>query len=374
MNETGASSGGLCSNLGGNSTIRSWRRDEDILIWYPSKTGNLGLSEAWKAVRHRGTSFLWTKWIWQPIQSPKHSLCAWQAFHDKLPTLSRLQSKGLIQNSVCPLCASDREDVDHLLLGCSYSRFMWSLLFRDLLIRTSLPHNLAAFPPWLDSHMADPRHKSILLCNIKASIRESTVSKIFPASKTPENQKIADSFGLQLKQKVPSIITIHWSPPHEGWFKLNTDGSLADDRGGYGALIRNEHAEFVIGLAGRLDLPSINLLELKAIEKGVDLGLSINLTKLWIESDSTTAIAWLLGKGCIPWTAFRSLRHLHQSLDKMDCWKATHIHCEGNSPADLLAAFQSARGETFFSPGQIWPELQDMLKEDKSMKGYQRIT
>ncbi|KAK1311532.1 hypothetical protein QJS10_CPA08g00246 [Acorus calamus] len=124
-------------------------RGEDILIWYPSKTGNLGLSEAWKAVRCRGTSFPWIKWIWQPIQTPKHSFCAWQAFHDKLSTLSRLQSKGLIQNSVCPLCSSDREDVDHLLLGCSYSRFIWSLLFRELLIRIAPPYNLAAFPHWL---------------------------------------------------------------------------------------------------------------------------------------------------------------------------------------------------------------------------------
>ncbi|KAK1324498.1 hypothetical protein QJS10_CPA01g02395 [Acorus calamus] len=58
---------------------------------------------------------------------------------------------------------------------------------------------------------------------------------------------------------------------HRLWAGLRStlDGSLADDRGGYGALIRNERGEFLLGIAGRNDLPLINLLELKAIEVGL---------------------------------------------------------------------------------------------------------
>ncbi|KAK1261670.1 hypothetical protein QJS04_geneDACA020349 [Acorus gramineus] len=103
------------------------------------------------------------------------------------------------------------------------------------------------------------------------------------------------------------LLTVLWEPPREGWLKLNTDGLLANDRGGYGALIRNNRVEYVMGIAGRLDLPSINLLELKAIEQGVWLARSIEATRIWIESDSTTALAWLHGKGKVPWTAIRSL-------------------------------------------------------------------
>ncbi|KAK1280639.1 hypothetical protein QJS04_geneDACA014229 [Acorus gramineus] len=152
--------------------------------------------------------------------------------------------------------------------------------------------------------------------------------------------------------------TVIWEPPEEGWLKLNTDGSLANDRGGYGAIIRNPQAEFTIGLAGRLDLPSINLLELKAIEQGVWLGIFIEASKLWIESDSTTALALIRGSGHIPWSAFRSLRRLHQGLELLDCWKASHIHREGNSPADLLAAHQSPRGEIIIQTSHVWEELQ----------------
>ncbi|KAK1286579.1 hypothetical protein QJS10_CPB20g00956 [Acorus calamus] len=92
-------------------------------------------------------------------------------------------------------------------------------------------------------------------------------------------------------------LIVLWEPPCEGWLKLNTDGFLANDRGGYGVLICNERAEYVMGIVGRLDLPSINLLELNAIEQGVWLARSIEATRVWIESDSTTALAWLCGKG-----------------------------------------------------------------------------
>ncbi|KAK1318897.1 hypothetical protein QJS10_CPB04g01155 [Acorus calamus] len=143
--------------------LESGGRGEDILIWYPSKTGILSLPEAWKEVRHTGTSFPWSKWLWQPIQTPKHSLCAWQASLDKLPTLSRLLSKGLIQNSECPLCSSAREDIDHLLLGCPFSRFIWSCLFRDLLIRSALPCSMVAFPSW------HPRRTQILRFHLDCS-------------------------------------------------------------------------------------------------------------------------------------------------------------------------------------------------------------
>ncbi|KAK1325014.1 hypothetical protein QJS10_CPA01g02277 [Acorus calamus] len=84
----------------------------------------------------------------------------------------------------------------------------------------------------------------------------------------------------------------------EAWKAVRARGedcqwiSLSDDRGGYGALLRNNNADFIAGLAGRLDLHSINLLELKAIERGIQLRLSNAVTNLWIKSDSITAIAW----------------------------------------------------------------------------------
>ncbi|KAK1259254.1 hypothetical protein QJS04_geneDACA017986 [Acorus gramineus] len=110
---------------------------------------------------------------------------------------------------------------------------------------------------------------------------------------------------------------------------------------------------FVVYMAGRHDLPSINLLELKATEVGLWLAIKTGVQKLWIEWDSTTAIAWVKGKGSRPWTAIRSLRSIQQGLLRLKEWKASHVLCEGNSPADLIASFQSTRGETILYPSTI---------------------
>ncbi|KAK1308140.1 hypothetical protein QJS10_CPA09g00446 [Acorus calamus] len=95
--------------------------------------------------------------------------------------------------------------------------------------------------------------------------------------------------------------------------------------------------------------------------------------KLWIESDSTTALAWLQGRGNIPWTATRSLRNIHFFLQHLEEWKSSHIHREGNSPADILAAFQSIRGESLILPQQLWKEMKEALDNDNKDLGFLRI-
>ncbi|KAK1257180.1 hypothetical protein QJS04_geneDACA014728 [Acorus gramineus] len=202
----------------------------------------------------------------------------------------------------------------------------------DLHIKSILPRSLALFPSWLESHVSDPFRKDMVYLILSTT-----------------------TWYLWIERNIPP----------SGWFKLNADGSLSYDRGGYGALLRNNNADFIAGLAGRLDLHSINLLELKAIERGIQLGLSNAVTNLWIESDSITAIAWVHGMGCIPWTALRSIRQIHQGLHLSKCWKVSHIHREGNSPANLLAAHRSSRREMLLRPQQLWMEIRTAIEEDK---------
>ncbi|KAK1264536.1 hypothetical protein QJS04_geneDACA021323 [Acorus gramineus] len=123
---------------------------------------------------------------------------------------------------------------------------------------------------------------------------------------------------------------------------------------------------------GRIELPSINLLELKAIEEGLWLAIRLNFPNFWVETDSTTTCVWVLRKGFHPWSSIRSLRHIHQGLLLLRNWKITHIHGEGNSPADILASSQSVRGVTTISPSQLWHELRTALGLNKVGTQYTR--
>ncbi|KAK1265694.1 hypothetical protein QJS04_geneDACA018118 [Acorus gramineus] len=69
----------------------------------------------------------------------------------------------------------------------------------------------------------------------------------------------------------------------------------------------------------------------------------------------------------------RSLRSTHFSLAQYDAWKVTHIHREGNSPADLLTSYQLARGETIIQPSQIWHDLAEAMKKDMHPEGFKRV-
>ncbi|KAK1307294.1 hypothetical protein QJS10_CPA10g00740 [Acorus calamus] len=60
-------------------------------------------------------------------------------------------------------------------------------------------------------------------------------------------------------------------------------------------------------------------------------------------------------------------------LAQFDAWKVTHIHREGNSPADLLASYQSVRGETIIKPSQIWHDLAEAMKKDMHPEGFKRV-
>ncbi|KAK1295953.1 hypothetical protein QJS10_CPB15g01363 [Acorus calamus] len=121
-----------------------------------------------------------------------------------------------------------------------------------------------------------------------------------------------------------------------------------------------------------MDLPSINILELKAIEVGIWLAINSGCSMLWIESDSKTAISWIKGKGNRPWSSIRILRSILRGLDYLLDWKVSHILREGNEPADILASFRSARGESIILPSAVWPELGSALALDQSGVPYTR--
>ncbi|KAK1280618.1 hypothetical protein QJS04_geneDACA020589 [Acorus gramineus] len=143
---------------------------------------------------------------------------------------------------------------------------------------------------------------------------------------------------------------VSWEAPKEGWLKLNSDGSRSDDRFSYGVLVRDSSGFCFEALSTRVRADSINLLELKGLVEGMQLCHSLRASRVWLESDSTTAIAWIHGRGIIPWRAFRDLRTFSTLSNSLLEWKATHVYREGNQVADHLAAFQSAMGYQIHEP------------------------
>ncbi|PWA57055.1 RNA-directed DNA polymerase, eukaryota, Reverse transcriptase zinc-binding domain protein [Artemisia annua] len=73
-----------------------------------------------------GCNHIWNNWT--PI---KVNICIWRAANNRLPTLSALNSKGIIPASLlCPLCDEATETIDHVLYECILARRIWLKCWR----------------------------------------------------------------------------------------------------------------------------------------------------------------------------------------------------------------------------------------------------
>ncbi|KAK1319889.1 hypothetical protein QJS10_CPB04g01706 [Acorus calamus] len=382
--------------------IRVGGNHDDVPIWTESKTGALNSKAAWNYLRTPKPLSSWKGWAWDPDQLPRHSYTTWLALLNKLPTLLRLQNRGIIHTSTCSLCYRVAEDEDHLFFRCGYSSYIW----RSLLAKMGLPRTASGtLIGWVESlnqlHLqpalikvlkvlfattigliskercsrifrSQSRHKiSILQDIIDTAVLRLSKQTIF-AEPCQEVEKTERNLGIHFLQKKYHNISFIWDPPPQSGVKCNSDGSLSDDRAGFGALIRDPKGNFIIGETARVPAASINNLELLGVKCGALLCLNLNLRKVQFATDSTTVTCWLQGRGAVPWTSKRDLIETFNILNHLDEWTISHTYREANASADLLAARQSSMGSTIIHIQDIWSELEDAILKDKQGTIYKR--
>ncbi|KAK1273796.1 hypothetical protein QJS04_geneDACA015179 [Acorus gramineus] len=351
--------------------------DSDTLVWPHYPTGLLTTPYAWNFLRQKRDKPKWCKWIWQKYQPPTYSACTWLALLDKAPTLTNLQRKGLVREVTSLMCKSEVETVDHLYLKCPFAAFIWSLVLRKMGLQRPRLAGLQAFVDWLDQTFPIGAPQHIMQVAFVAAIRclwkerctrlfqgrethklqvlkslYSSVTNCFRGRSLIENnmdlvQLIAKNWDVLITAREFIPTEISWLPPLEGWFKSNSDGSLTSDRAGYGAIVRNCKGEPLRVVAVQEQrLSSINVLEYKAILAGLRLCQQLSLTHVHFESDSTTTVNWLQGKGCFPWQLLRDKHDMQARLADLSEWKMSHSYREGNQVADFLASWRMSSGMT----------------------------
>ncbi|KAK1303264.1 hypothetical protein QJS10_CPB11g00610 [Acorus calamus] len=287
-------------------------------------------------------------WAWDPVQTPRHSYTTWLALLDKLSTLQRLQKQGLLHSTQCPLCFRGSDEVHHLFFKCGYSSFIWL----SLLSKLGLPHAICqTLPDWVECikklHLQLPllkvvkvffassigliwrkrcsrifhsqcKHKSMVLREIITTSRIRLSKYPLYVEPSPDIEKVAKNLGIPFHVKRYQDIFFTWHPPPAPWFKCNSDGSLSDDRAEFGAIIRDSQGHLIIGTMTRVSLASINHLELLGVKSDALMCAQLNLKKVMFETDSTTIVCWLQGRGAVPWT---SRCDLIETMNVLSCFE-----------------------------------------------------
>jgi hypothetical protein len=100
---------------------------------------------------------------------------------------------------------------------------------------------------------------------------------------------------LPPSSKLPSTSPSFWSPPPEGFVKLNFDGASKGNLGaaGYGVVFCNHLGHILEIMVGSLGHSTNNVAELWGLIKGLQLAIKSNYTKVIVEGDSQVIISLL---------------------------------------------------------------------------------
>lgn len=104
----------------------------DRFVWKWSADGKYSVSSSYRAFFAGSSSLLGAKELWRVKAPPKVKLFFWLALHRQIWTSARRQRHGLQASDECALCCQASETVDHLFLGCVFSREVWFLCLRPL--------------------------------------------------------------------------------------------------------------------------------------------------------------------------------------------------------------------------------------------------
>jgi len=73
--------------------------------------------------------------------APRVRFFFWLVMHDRCWTVARIRRHGLQDNDACVLYDQQSETINHILLGCVFSREVWARILLQLHLHTVVvPH------------------------------------------------------------------------------------------------------------------------------------------------------------------------------------------------------------------------------------------
>ncbi|CAN1732286.1 Putative ribonuclease H protein At1g65750 [Linum perenne] len=259
-------------------------------------------------------------------------------------------------DATCPECQGGCEDTEHVLRSCRLARSVWRSLLPEVLAGAEANSDFSEW--WIkgvdksESNLSFGviawllwrRRNSLVFNEEKLSVSEVCCQAKFRIHLYSSSWK-----ALQASREAPSTARqarlIGWRPTEEGWYSLNSDGSLYKNptSSAAGGIIRDDNGRFIAAFSANLGVCSIMRYELRAIVEGMKLAWSKGVRRLRIQTDSKAAVA-MLSKPYNANSQHAGLIEHFSELSSRD-WQISihHIYREANCAADHLAN----RGHSF---------------------------
>ena len=99
--------------------------------WTFDSKGNSATS-GYKWIRKTRENVPWASWVWNRTNIPKHSFLCWIIMWGRLNTRDRLSKMGIQCDTICPICESQDESIEHLFRECIYIKRCYEIRTRKL--------------------------------------------------------------------------------------------------------------------------------------------------------------------------------------------------------------------------------------------------
>lgn len=252
--------------------------------------------------------------------------------HGRLPTDDNLWASGCITVSVCSLCGATYETTIYLFLLCLFATSIWQWVQTSLscsIDHTSFENLLGVCNRNWSNQVWDVVLALVInavsviwQCRNKRrfedygipfpraiNIISSSVSLSGRFSKGAMSSSIDEFLILKCflvgghPPKAPMIKQVIWTPPLCKWVKCNTDGSAKGSPGwaACGGIFWDYRASFVGCSAVNLGISYSLHAELTGVMWAIDIAANKGWSNLWLECDSSLAVAAFQSGRGIPW-------------------------------------------------------------------------
>ncbi|KAL5713702.1 hypothetical protein ACHQM5_015754 [Ranunculus cassubicifolius] len=170
----------------------------------------------------------------------------------------------------------------------------------------------------------------------------------------------------------PGTLFYRWSKPTGVYSTLNTDASST----GIGGLIRNSQGEAFVAFSSFIPyINDIDLAELWAIRRGLELAISEGVDYINIDTDSKRAVEYIYTaiEKC-PVSVKNCVNEIQALLKSFVSWHCKHVFRETNKAADYLSRYATTAEEEgiIIQPRYFPYELKKIVEDDESGRLYVR--
>ena len=129
---------------------------KDFISWKCTSNGEFSMASAYKLAKpdeNQNLKFL-GGWIWELDTAPKIQHFLWLCNHRSVPVRETIAARGVVCDTICPVCKNAEESLSHALRECPFAMDFWRNIKTPMTLQVSFQEELL---DWLKSNcLCDP--------------------------------------------------------------------------------------------------------------------------------------------------------------------------------------------------------------------------